>query len=100
MKTRMLFVRKGCFFCRQMVKVINKINLKMEIEDRIQIIDAWEYEEFDLRNLPLIEKLRKDGIEEGYPLLIIDSIRIEPAPTEEILNTLLTTMLSEDLIYN
>jgi len=99
MKTRLLLTRKGCPFCRQMVSVINKLNLDLPLDKRIKIIDAWEWEEFGVDNLPILKKLNKDGLAEGFPFLIIDGVIIEPAPGKEQLNILLKTFLKDDILY-
>lgn len=98
METRFLLVRRKCPYCRQMIKVINKLNLNMTIEKRIRIIDCFEWEEFGVRNIPLMDKLEKDGLSEGFPFLYLDGLIIEPAVDEEQLKIFLTTFLKEDII--
>ncbi len=98
MKTRILMTRRGCAFCRDAIRVVNKLNLHFPIEKKIRIIDCWEYEEFGLNNIPLINKLHKDGLKEGFPFLYIDGIIIEPAPTPKQLKILLTSFLQEDFV--
>ena len=99
MKTRMIIVRRKCPFCRDAIKVINKINLNLPLDKRIDVIDAWQWEEFGVDSLPILKKLEKDGLMEGFPLLIIDGVRIEPAPTSEQMDILLKTYLKEDFLY-
>lgn len=89
--------RRMCPFCRQMTRVINKINLNLPIGKKIQIIDCWEYEENNL-DIKLIEKLNNSGLKEGYPFLYIDGIIVDSAPTEEQLRIFLEEFLNEDLI--
>lgn len=98
MKTRILVVRRRCPFCRAIKKVINRINLRLPIENRIVIKDAWEWEEFGLDDIPILKKLEKDGLSEGFPFLFIDGIIIEPAPTEEQSKILLENYLSGEFI--
>lgn len=97
--SRFLLVRKGCPFCRQFIRVISKLNLRLPIDKRIQIIDCYEWEHFGLRNIPLMDKLEKEGLNEGFPFLFIDSIVIDPSPTTEQLKILLEKFLNEDLLY-
>lgn len=98
MNTRLLITRSGCPHCREMVKVVSRINLNLPIDKRIEIIDAWEVEHFDLQNIPLLKKLEEDGLKYGYPFLYISGIVIEPAPTEEMMKRLLDKFLYEDYI--
>ena len=99
METRILVTRRRCPYCRDMKKVINKINLKLPIDKRIKVIDAWEYEEFGLKNIPILSKLNKDGLNEGYPFLYISGIIIDPSPTREQLKILLERYLKNELLY-
>lgn len=82
-----------------MMKVVNKINLKLPFEKRIRIIDAWEYEEFGLRSLPILDKLEKDGLREGYPFFMCDGAIIESAPNVEMFKIVLENFLENDLVY-
>lgn len=96
--TRILLVRRGCPYCRRMCEVVNKINLRLPIEKRIRIIDCYEYEEFGLENIGLMDKLAKGGFD-SFPFLYLDGTTIEPAPTNEQMEILLTTFLNKDLLY-
>lgn len=96
---RVLLVRRGCPFCRDAIKVISKLNLKMNIDKRILIIDCYEWEEFKLDNNPLLNlfsKMEKEGF--GYPFLYVDGIIIEPSPSPEQLKIVLKTFLREDIL--
>ena len=75
--------RRGCIYCLQMVKVINKVNLRLSIEKKIRIIDCSDSHEFGLNNIPLMKKLHNDGFKDGYPFLFIDGLVIEPFATVE-----------------
>ncbi len=97
-ETRILMTRRSCPYCRQMIRVINKINLKLPVDKRIQIIDCWEHEEFGLNNLPIINKLESSGLKEGYPFLFIDGCVIDNATTQEQMEILLNTFLNDDFI--
>lgn len=98
MNSRFLLVRLGCPFCRQMIKVISKLNLKLPLDKRIRIIDCFEWENFGLRSIPLMDKLEKDGLNMGFPFLFIDGIVIEPAPTSQQLKLLLERFLINDIL--
>jgi len=98
MMSRFLLVRKGCPFCRQFIKIVSKLNLRLPIDKRIRIIDCYEWEEFGLRNMPLMDKLEKDGLSEGFPFCYVDGIIVEPAPTQEQLKIVFETLLKEDFI--
>jgi len=97
MQSRFLLTRKGCPFCRDAIRVINKLNLKLSLNNRIRIIDCWEWESFGFNNIPLLKIFEKEGFD-SYPFLYIDGLIIEPAPTSEQLNILLTTFLKEEIL--
>jgi len=99
MESRMLLTRRRCPVCRDFLRVILKINQRLPVEKRIKIIDCYEWEEFGVRGIPLMDKLEKEGLSEGFPFLYISGIIVEPAPTTEILETVLTNLLKEDFIY-
>lgn len=97
--TRFVIVKARCPICRQMVKVINMINLRLPIEKRIRIVDYHDWEEFGLDNNPLFSKIEEElpDKEYPYPFLYIDGIVTEPAPNEELFKIYLQSFLSKDL---
>ena len=99
MMSRFLLTRMGCPYCRQFIKVISKLNLRLPIDKRIKIIDCFEFEHFGLKNIPLMNKLEKDGLSEGFPFCYLDGIVVEPSPTSEQLKIFLETYLKEDVLY-
>ncbi|MHA1329739.1 MAG: hypothetical protein ACTSR2_01555 [Candidatus Hodarchaeales archaeon] len=98
METRFLLVRRGCPVCRSFIKVISKINLRLPIEKRIRIIDCYEWEEFGVKNIPLMDKLEQEGLSEGFPFFYIDGIIVEPFPTTEQIKIFLETYLKDEFI--
>ena len=97
MESRFLLTKKGCPFCRDAVKVINKLNLRLPLDKRIRVIDCWEFEEFGFNNIPLMKIFEKEGFD-SYPFLYIDGCILEPAPTTEQLNILLKTFLKQEML--
>ncbi|MBU0959422.1 MAG: hypothetical protein KKB31_05750 [Nanoarchaeota archaeon] len=95
---RFLLVRKGCPHCRKVMKVVNRINPKLPFDRKIKIIDCFEYEEFGLKNIPLMNVFGSIGLNEGYPFFYLDGIVVEPPPTPEQLNIFLKTFLKKELI--
>jgi len=98
MMSRFLLTRKRCPFCRQFIKAVSKLNSKLPTDKKIKIIDCYEWEEFGLRNIPLMDKLEKEGLSEGFPFCYIDGSIIEPAPTPQQLKIILKNLLKDDLI--
>ncbi len=97
MENRFLLVRSGCPHCREFLKAIRIVNLKLPLEKKIKIIDCAEWENYGIIIEPVMEKFEKDGLKEGYPLCFIDGIIIEPAP-KDVLKVYVEKLLEEDLI--
>lgn len=97
MMSRFLLTKRGCSHCRDTVRVVNRLNLRLPIDRRITIMDLWEYEEFGLKSNPLIAKFSKEGFD-SYPFFYVDGIIIDITPTPEQLKILLETYLKEDFV--
>jgi len=97
MKTRFLLVRRGCPICRMFIKEINMINLVLPPDKKIEIIDCYRWEEFGIK-IPLMEKLEKDGLSEGFPFFYIDGVVVDVPPTREQLRIILKNFLKDELI--
>ena len=96
---RFLMVKRGCDKCRPISKIVNsKINPRLPTEKTIKIIDCYEWEEFGVRNIPLMDKLEKIGLHMGYPFLFVDGIIIEPTPLPEQMQMLLERLLNKEFI--
>lgn len=93
---RLLLTKRGCPYCNEAIKVINKINLKLQVGRKIQIVDLYSWEEFGLDNNPLRELFNRSNFD-GYPFLYIEGILIEPAPTRENLKILVSSFLGDEL---
>jgi len=99
MESRFLLTKKGCPFCRDLIRVVKKINFNLPIEKRIKIIDCYEFEDFGLQNILLMPIFEREGFN-YYPFLYIDGAIIEPAPTPEQLFIALKTLLNKELLLN
>lgn len=78
---RILIVKRGCPFCLQFLKVVNKINLKLPFNSRIRIIDNYEYEEFGLKFFPISDKFETKDFN-AYPFCYLDGIVVGEASSE------------------
>ena len=99
MMNRFLLVRSGCPHCREFLKAINTINIKLPFDKKIKIIDCANWENYGLILEPIMEKFEKDGLKEGYPLCFIDGIIIEPS-NKDVLKVYINKLLEEDLQVN
>ena len=75
---RILIYKKGCPHCREALKVIDWINLKLPLNKRFKSFDNFRWEEFGLKEYPLMDKFAKDGFD-GYPFIMVDNKVVEPA---------------------
>ena len=94
---RFLLVKSGCSFCREFVKIVTWINLKLPIDKQIKIMDNIMFEDFGLIQYPIMNKIFKTVGEISYPFLYIDAIVVEPCQ-KEMLKPFLEEFVKEDLI--
>ena len=97
--TRILLVRRGCPHCRQILPEINRINMKMELHKRIKIVDAFEYEELGMNFPPVLKKFSRNKLFDGFPLLYLDGIIIEPFPTREQARVFLNEYFKNEIAF-
>ena len=101
----MLLTRLGCPFCREFSRIIQRyINYKLPPWKKIEIKDCRFYEQYNIDIIPVMKKLEKDGLNEGFPFcfLILDEenlqgVVVEPAPSI-VLKTYLDSLLKEEYL--
>jgi len=93
---RFLLIERGCPYCNEAVKVINKFNLFLPLDKKIRIFDLFSWEKFGLDDKPLRKIFNRSNFD-GYPLLYISGILVEPAPTRENLKSFLHSFLGGEL---
>lgn len=76
--TRFIIVKSGCPFCREALKAIFWINLRLPLDKRIIVIDNYRWEEFGLREFPITELFDEKEFN-AYPFIYIDGFIIDPA---------------------
>ena len=93
--TRFIITRRGCEICREWLRVIERVNLKMPLSKRVHVIDGFEWEEMRLKDNALIKKFEKEGLSHGYPFCYLDGMVVEPA-NSILLKTFLESYLNKD----
>lgn len=94
---RILIIKSNCPFCRDAVRTIEWINMKLPIQSRIKIYDQIMWEEFGLMQNKIANKFTEEDGFSGYPFLVLDSIVIEPCQ-KELLKPFLETYFQEEFI--
>ena len=98
MNTRLLLIRKGCRGCREYLRVLPKINLRLPIDKKIKIIDCFEWDEFGMKSHPIMDSFKREDFTD-YPLLYLNGILITGVLFAEQLRIFLEQYLKEDFIY-
>ena len=86
--SRFLLVKFKCPNCREFVKAIKLINLKLPVDRRIEIIDFFAWEEYGVELEPIMRKFKE--LEEGFPLCFLTKeginigILLQPASPETL----------------
>ncbi len=96
--TRVLLIRRGCSGCREYLRVLPKINLRLPIEKKIKVIDCFEWEQFGLKSHPIMDKFSEEDFED-YPLLYLDGILVTGAVWAEQLKIFLENYLKGDFLF-
>jgi len=96
--TRVLLIEMGCPGCKEYLRVIPKINLRLPIDKKIQIVDCFEWEQFGFKSHPIMDNFDRDDFQD-YPLLYLDSILITGVLWAEQLKIFLEKFLEKDFIY-
>ena len=95
---RVLLIQTGCPGCREYLKILPKINLRLPIEKKIQIVDCFEWEQFGFKSHPIMDNFETKDFSD-YPLLYLDEILITGVLWAEQLKIFLETYLKEDFLF-
>jgi len=96
--TRILLVEQGCTGCREYLRVVPKINLRLPIDKQIKIIDCSEWEQFRFKSHPIMDKFSDEDFQD-YPLLYLNGILITGIAWAEQLKIFLEKYLEEDFLF-
>lgn len=91
---RVLLTRMGCKGCREYLRAIPIINLRLPIEKRIKVINCFEYEEWGLKNHPILDRITFND----YPVLYLDGILIEGVAWVEQIKKFLEKYLKSEFV--
>lgn len=95
---RVLLIRQGCNGCKEYLRVLPKMNLRLPIEKKIEIIDCFEWEQFGLKSHPIMDKFSDKDFED-YPLLYLDGILVTGVAWAEQIKIFLEKYLKEDFLF-
>jgi len=95
--TRVLLIRASCNGCKEYLRVIPKINLRLPINKQIKIIDCFEWEQFGLKFHPIMDNFDRDDFQD-YPLLFLNGILVTGVFMGWTIKIFLETYLKKDFI--
>lgn len=97
MKTaRVLFIQDYCPICLRWKKFIERLNLDIKPERRINVIDATNLSKYEIYNDPLFRIFDKEIT--NFPVLFLDGNKLTWANSREEAETFIRTYLHEDFI--
>lgn len=94
---RILFVVNQCKNCSIWKSFIERINVELKFDKRIQVIDCTEYHDFGITTNPII-RLFAPYIGGEYPVLFMDFVRKDGTNTRVEAEAWLRSMLHEDFL--
>ena len=96
-----LIVKSECSHCRNMKKAVMSVNRDLPKDRQIDVVDSRFLENYGVDLEPIMEKVRKGGLKEGYPFcfLITDEENMQGIILEssepKILKAYLYSLLKE-----
>ena len=97
LKSRILFIIEGCYYCRMYKSFIGRININLPVNKRIELIDCSDYHDNKIRTDKRIELFMK-YYEGSYPTLFIDGGIIRGANSVEELKAWLKGRLKDEFL--
>lgn len=92
-----MFVITGCYHCLIYKEFIDRFNLKMPLNKRIQIINCDSYYDFGVPEHPLIEVFA-EYLEGTFPTLFFEGLIVRGANTREELEAFLRGLTHQDFV--
>lgn len=92
---RILLKKRQCPICINYLGVVQRINARLPIDKRIQVVDTSDYEEHGINLSPIINHLQWSGT----PTLFINGIKVVGATTKEHIRGFLESFLKEEFLY-
>lgn len=94
MKKRVLFYEDFCPYCAVYLGFIERFNLLMGPEKRIELVDCTRWQNTGIPDNPLIEKYAK--YINGFPTLFFEGHKISGVNSREELEAFMKVMCSND----
>ena len=95
--TRILIYRSGCRLCLEYLRFIDFLNLRLPINKRIKLIDAFELENFGFLPHPVMKKLEQEKFE-AYPYLFFEGVEVIGGANAEQLKIFLESACKGEFI--
>lgn len=97
MKVKMVnvtFIKSRCPHCKLVLNPVNKINMNLPINKRINMIDSIYWENFGINVSPIMSKLKFDG----YPTLFLSGTKVNHPLTSKQLKNFLDGYFEKDKV--
>jgi hypothetical protein len=96
-ESRLLFTIESCPFCNVWKQFIERINMKLPLDKRINLIDCTRYYDFGIVENPLILRFNK-YIGGSFPTLFFDGFKINSTSTRLEVETFMRTLVLNEFI--
>ena len=95
-KCNVLFIIDNCSKCRILCEFIERINLKLPIEERIKIVNCTYYQNYKIIDNPLLLIFNKHF--DGFPTLFFKGIKIAGSNSRIESETYLNALLQDKYV--
>ena len=92
-----LIIKSGCPYCREAIRVIEWINMKLPIQRRIKIFDNYYWENYGMMQHKIATKFTEEDGFSGYPFLYLSGIVVDSCQ-KELLKPFLEAYFEDDFI--
>lgn len=94
---RFLLYRSGCKICLEYLKFIDLFNMRLPLDKRVKIIDAFEWENFQVVPNKVMEKFDPKSFN-AYPYMYLDGIEFLGGTNAEQLRIMLESYFKGELL--
>jgi len=93
---RLIAIRRGCEMCREWIGIVNRINMRLPRQKRIEIIDNYLWEELRISLYPILDRF-DESLFNSYPLVYLDG-RIVTDGIKEVIKPYLNGFFKEEFV--
>lgn len=97
LKSRFLVTKRGCVGCLEYYRFLPLLNMRLPLGKKIRILDNFEYEEFFMDKLLILNRFKAEDLK-NYPILYLDGMLFSGAEWAEQLKRRIMKFCEKDLL--